>query len=52
MHKKLTLDSKICPVCDRSFNWRKKWAKSWDKVIYCSEKCKRSKNLKYSQSIH
>ncbi|MEH3774327.1 DUF2256 domain-containing protein [Enterobacter asburiae] len=22
--------------------WRKKWAKCWDEVKYCSERCRRS----------
>ncbi|RZO29291.1 MAG: DUF2256 domain-containing protein [SAR86 cluster bacterium] len=44
MHKKLTLPKKLCPVCKRSFTWRKKWQKDWENVIYCSEKCKRIKN--------
>ncbi|MFL2720407.1 MAG: DUF2256 domain-containing protein [Gammaproteobacteria bacterium] len=44
MHKKLKLSQKICPICNRSFTWRKKWEKNWENVIYCSEKCKRSKN--------
>jgi hypothetical protein len=34
--------SKICPVCQKSFTWRKKWAKDWENVIYCSEKCKKT----------
>jgi uncharacterized protein (TIGR03643 family) len=32
--------SKICPVCHRSFHWRKKWAKNWDEVKYCSDRCR------------
>ena len=44
--KKLKLEKKICPVCDKSFTWRKKWKNNWSSVIYCSERCKRSKNLK------
>lgn len=43
MHHKLSLPSKICSVCNKNFNWRKKWEKNWDNVRYCSEKCKRSK---------
>ncbi|HFT7523393.1 DUF2256 domain-containing protein [Enterobacter kobei] len=23
--------------------WRKKWAKCWDEVKYCSERCRRSR---------
>jgi len=37
------LDSKICLVCKRPFSWRKKWARDWDSVKYCSEKCRRNK---------
>ncbi|WP_249196929.1 DUF2256 domain-containing protein [Gluconobacter cerinus] len=37
---KQDLPSKVCLVCDRPFTWRKKWAKDWDQVRYCSEACK------------
>ncbi|MAU70429.1 MAG: hypothetical protein CMD40_04790 [Gammaproteobacteria bacterium] len=50
MHKKLQLEQKTCPVCMKSFNWRKKWKKDWDNVIYCSERCKKSKNSMFRQS--
>ncbi|MFL2715626.1 MAG: DUF2256 domain-containing protein [Gammaproteobacteria bacterium] len=46
MHKKKYLPSKVCLICNKPFTWRKKWKKDWDNVLYCSEKCKRSKNLK------
>nr|WP_237166133.1 DUF2256 domain-containing protein [Pantoea stewartii] len=23
--------------------WRKKWAKCWDQVLYCSERCRRQR---------
>lgn len=39
------LPSKICEVCGFPFNWRKKWKKNWEYVKYCSEKCRRNKNL-------
>ncbi|MGF1527687.1 MAG: DUF2256 domain-containing protein [Candidatus Competibacterales bacterium] len=32
---------KVCPVCGRPFAWRKKWARDWDEVIYCSKACRR-----------
>ncbi|MCA0131876.1 DUF2256 domain-containing protein [Winogradskyella alexanderae] len=41
--KKEHLPEKICPVCERPFLWRKKWAKDWENVKYCSEKCRRQK---------
>ncbi|ASZ49221.1 DUF2256 domain-containing protein [Vibrio parahaemolyticus] len=37
------LPTKLCPVCERPFSWRKKWARNWETVIYCSERCRRSK---------
>ncbi|KAA0912843.1 DUF2256 domain-containing protein [Psychrobacter sp. ANT_WB68] len=43
-HKKVNLPQKICPVCQRSFSWRKKWEKDWEQVIYCSERCRLAKS--------
>ncbi|MDD7985486.1 DUF2256 domain-containing protein [Lentisphaera marina] len=37
--KKTDLPQKICPVCNRPFTWRKKWAKNWSEVKYCSKLC-------------
>jgi hypothetical protein len=39
------LPTKTCPVCDREFEWRKKWEDDWDNVKYCSERCRRNKDL-------
>lgn len=33
---------KICASCGRPFEWRKKWAKDWEEVRYCSKGCKKS----------
>ncbi|MGC6429459.1 MAG: DUF2256 domain-containing protein [Jejuia sp.] len=33
----------MCPICKRLFSWRKKWARDWEHVKYCSEKCRRNK---------
>ncbi|NBW70032.1 MAG: DUF2256 domain-containing protein [Bacteroidetes bacterium] len=41
--KKSELPTKICPICERPFAWRKKWKKDWDNVRYCSERCRRTK---------
>lgn len=30
---------KICPTCGRTFEWRQKWARVWDRVVYCSRAC-------------
>lgn len=40
--KKADLPSKVCPVCQRAFSWRKKWERCWEDVKYCSERCRRS----------
>ncbi|SFR56740.1 hypothetical protein SAMN05216203_1426 [Marinobacter daqiaonensis] len=45
MHKKTGLPSRICPVCQRPFNWRKKWAREWHRVRYCSERCRRQRTI-------
>ncbi|HAC62629.1 MAG TPA: DUF2256 domain-containing protein [Cyanothece sp. UBA12306] len=43
-NSKSNLPSKICLVCGLSFTWRKKWAKCWDDVKYCSERCRRRRS--------
>ena len=40
MRKKGDLPSKPCVACGRPFTWRKKWAKVWDEVLYCSDRCR------------
>jgi hypothetical protein len=37
---KSTLPSKPCATCGRPFNWRKKWARVWEDVKYCSDRCR------------
>ncbi|MBC2839067.1 DUF2256 domain-containing protein [Robiginitalea sp. SC105] len=44
MHAKPHLPQKTCPVCQRTFSWRKKWKLNWDSVVYCSEKCRRNRS--------
>jgi len=39
--KKSDLPGKVCAVCARPFVWRKKWARHWDEVRYCSDACRR-----------
>lgn len=36
--------TKVCPVCGRPFQWRRKWKQVWDEVRYCSERCRRQRN--------
>lgn len=41
-HKKCNLPEKMCAVCQKPFSWRKKWARDWEQVKYCSERCRRA----------
>jgi len=34
---------KICDSCGRIIEPRKKWAKNWDEVKYCSDRCRKHK---------
>ncbi|GLS53569.1 hypothetical protein GCM10007886_17520 [Methylobacterium gregans] len=40
MRRKADLPEKICAQCGRPFAWRKKWARDWDAVRYCSDRCR------------
>ena len=33
--------TKTCMVCGRTIAWRKKWARDWAEVKYCSAACRR-----------
>ncbi|MBL0718754.1 DUF2256 domain-containing protein [Piscinibacter sp. Jin2] len=37
---KAALPSKPCQHCKRPMSWRKAWAKNWDEVKYCSDRCR------------
>ena len=39
--EKADLPQKPCQACRRPFTWRKKWARVWDEVKFCSERCRR-----------
>ena len=38
--------TKTCATCGREIEWRKKWAKNWDEVKYCSDRCRGSRAIK------
>jgi len=31
---------KTCRRCGRPFSWRKKWERDWQRVVYCSDRCR------------
>jgi hypothetical protein len=37
------LPSKDCASCGLPFSWRKKWARNWGDVKYCSARCRANK---------
>jgi hypothetical protein len=41
---KQDLPQKPCAVCGRAMTWRKSWAKNWDNVLYCSDRCRADKS--------
>lgn len=32
---------KLCAVCGRTIEWRRKWARDWANVRYCSRACQK-----------
>jgi len=40
MRKKSDLPTKSCAACGLLFTWRKKWARDWENVRYCSDRCR------------
>jgi hypothetical protein len=46
MKRKSDLPTKVCAVCGRPFTWRRKWARVWEEVRYCSDACRRQRSAK------
>lgn len=46
MRKKADLPTKTCAACGLPFTWRKKWARDWENVRYCSDRCRSGKGGK------
>ncbi len=36
-------EAKACAACGRRMEWRKKWARDWENVRYCSDACRGKK---------
>jgi hypothetical protein len=32
---------RICTVCGRSITWRRRWARDWENIKYCSDACRK-----------
>jgi hypothetical protein len=42
MRRKAELPVKVCEACRRPMVWRRRWARTWDEVRYCSDRCRAS----------
>lgn len=40
MRKKADLPVKACAACGRPMVWRKAWARTWEAVRFCSDRCR------------
>jgi len=40
---KASLPSKPCAGCGREMTWRRRWARNWEQVKYCSNACRQGK---------
>ncbi|MFN3148032.1 MAG: DUF2256 domain-containing protein [Paracoccaceae bacterium] len=45
MRRKADLPEKTCAACGRPFTWRRKWARVWDEVRYCSDRCRKERRF-------
>jgi hypothetical protein len=43
---KSALPSKPCVACGRPMSWRRRWARTWDEVKFCSDACRRAKGTR------
>lgn len=43
---KAALPSKPCAGCGLEMTWRRRWAKTWEQVKYCSDACRRFKAVR------
>lgn len=43
-HRKPNLPEKVCAACGRPFAWRKKWARDWERVRFCSDACREGRH--------
>ena len=35
------VEDRTCAICGRRIEWRRKWARDWEQVRYCSAACRR-----------
>jgi hypothetical protein len=40
MRRNQDMPQKTCAACGRPFTWRRKWARCWEEVRFCSDACR------------
>jgi hypothetical protein len=50
MRRKADLPQKTCRACGRPFAWRRKWARTWEAVVYCSDRCRAARAVPLSNA--
>lgn len=43
--------SKTCASCGREITWRKKWARDWEAVRFCSDGCRRRRPTSTDEAL-
>ena len=51
MVRKGDLPTKVCEACAKPFAWRKKWARDWEQVRYCSDRCRSAKGSRANPMV-
>ncbi len=46
-----TPPAKSCASCGREITWRKKWARDWDAVRFCSDGCRRRRTTGTDEAL-
>ena len=44
-------EPKTCVACGRAIEWRKKWARDWEHVRYCSQACRKRKRRPENEGL-
>ncbi len=46
-----TSDRKVCVTCGRLITWRRRWARNWAEVRYCSRACRRGRGKEVDRRL-
>ncbi len=46
-----TTDRKVCATCGRIITWRRRWARNWAQVCYCSRACRSGRGTELNRRL-